>query len=99
MEQYSNRMSSRDETSYSANPTCTLNTALSYWSGRLPYNEAHNIPSQLPRFMIELLLQAAGGSGTPHGGADLSRLQEVVRYGAEIVPDDEEPPSKRSRNA
>jgi len=76
----SERMESRDNDAYAASPTVTLDAARSYWASRLPYNDAHGMPAPLTHFMVELIDQASGVGGI-HGNADLSRLQEVLRYG------------------
>eukprot|EP00930_Biecheleria_cincta_P072399 TRINITY_DN59804_c0_g1_i1.p1 TRINITY_DN59804_c0_g1~~TRINITY_DN59804_c0_g1_i1.p1 ORF type:complete len:348 (+),score=63.53 TRINITY_DN59804_c0_g1_i1:105-1046(+) len=87
MELYSKKMESREDDAYRTNTTVTLDTARSYWASRLPYNRAHGIPSHFTDLYLSLLDEAAGGPpGAPerqHGSADLSRLQEVVRYGGD----------------
>jgi len=90
---YSERMATRDEDAYCKEPTCTLSTARSYWASRLPYNSANKIPTHLTDFMIKLIEDAGGAPDGPHPGADLSRLQEVVRYGAES----DQPPHKKAK--
>ena len=55
----------------------------SYWASRLPYNKVHGIPSHLTNLFVDLLDDASGGREGEHSAADLSRLQEVVRYGRE----------------
>jgi 3-hydroxyisobutyrate dehydrogenase-like beta-hydroxyacid dehydrogenase len=76
------RMESRDEAAYRANPGATVGTWRNFWASRLPYLDAHELPAQLPRFVVGLLDEAAGGAGGPHADADMTRLQEVVRYGS-----------------
>ena len=51
-----------------------------FWGSRLPYFEAHGLPAAFPKFVVGLL-DEAGASGA-HKDADVTRLQEVVRYGA-----------------
>ena len=41
---------------------------------------AHGLPAAFPKFVVGLL-DEAGASGA-HKDADVTRLQEVVRYGA-----------------
>jgi len=83
LELYSERMKSRSEQDYIKDTTCTLNAARSYWASRLPYNKVHGIPSHLTNLFVDLLDDASGGREGEHSAADLSRLQEVVRYGRE----------------
>eukprot|EP01062_Namystynia_karyoxenos_P047702 TRINITY_DN360_c0_g1_i15.p2 TRINITY_DN360_c0_g1~~TRINITY_DN360_c0_g1_i15.p2 ORF type:complete len:342 (+),score=121.55 TRINITY_DN360_c0_g1_i15:82-1026(+) len=82
LEMYHKRMASRDEADYAAAPTATLGTWHAFWGSRLPYFDANGMPGQLPRFAMGLLEAAGGGPGGAHQGADASRLQETVRYGA-----------------
>ena len=81
LEASARRMQARDEASYRASPGATVGTWRNFWASRLPYLDAHALPSQLPRFVVGLLDEAAGGAGAPHADADMTRLQEVVRYG------------------
>lgn len=83
IDQYNKRMDDHTESSYDTNQTVTLNTARNYWASRLAYNDRCNIPSHFTEFFIDLLDKAAGGTQGPHGEADITRLQEVVRYGRE----------------
>ena len=55
LQMYHERMKVRDEDAYARNITCDLNTARSYWASRLPYNNAHGIPSHLANVFVELL--------------------------------------------
>ncbi len=71
---------SRSEESYLDRPTTKLDTLRSYWASRLPYMRERNFPDQLARFCISLLDEARGRDGR-HGDADVTRLQEVVRFG------------------
>merc|ERR1712176_1095131 len=80
LEMYHERMKNRDEASYQENPTVSLTTARSYWASRMPYCQAHDDPTHLTDFMINMLDEAAGGKGGPHTDADISRMQEVLRY-------------------
>ena len=71
---------SRDEAAYLAEPSATLGTWRNFWGSRLPYFEAHGLPAAFPKFVVGLL-DEAGASGA-HKDADVTRLQEVVRFGA-----------------
>jgi len=82
LEAYDARLSDRSEDSYNANTTVSLSTARSYWASRLPYHEARGIPTHLTQLFLDLIDEAAGGKDGPHSGADITRLQEVVRYGS-----------------
>lgn len=93
LELYSKKMASREENAYQNDVTVTLGTSRSYWAGRLPYNEAHGIPSHLTNLFVELLDGAIGADGN-HASADLSRLQEVVRFGKVADPTDSEHETK-----
>ncbi len=75
------RMEDRAEESYRRAPTATLGTWRNFWSSRLPYFDAHGIPAQFARFVVDLIDRAGGGG--VHARADLTRLQETVRYGAD----------------
>ena len=78
--QFEKRSRSRDEAAYLAEPSATLGTWRNFWGSRLPYFEAHGLPAAFPKFVVGLL-DEAGASGA-HKDADVTRLQEVVRYGA-----------------
>lgn len=83
LEMYHERMKSRDEAAYDENVTASLATARSFWASRLPYSERCGDPTQLTDLFVQLLDEASGGMDGPHAQADVSRLQEVVRYGPE----------------
>jgi 3-hydroxyisobutyrate dehydrogenase-like beta-hydroxyacid dehydrogenase len=74
------RMRSRDEESYTANPTATLGTWRSFWASRLPYFAARGLPTPLPELVVKLLDEASGGQEGPHAHKDVTRLQEVLRF-------------------
>ncbi len=76
------RMASRAEQNYVEKPSATLGTWRNFWASRLPYFEARGFPARQAEFAIALLDEAAGGEGGPHAAADVTRLQEVVRYAA-----------------
>lgn len=99
LEMYHKRMASRDESAYRQNITVTLGTSRSYWASRLSYNAAHDIPSHLALLFIDLLDEACGGDQGPatHTSADVSRLQEVVRYSRDAVGSTLEPAPKRAK--
>lgn len=80
-EAYDARMAQRTEESYNSNITVTLATSRSYWASRLEYMQARGIPTHLTDLMVSLLDEASGGRDGPHKNSDLTRLQEVVRYG------------------
>ena len=80
LEKFEKRSRSRDEAAYLAEPSATLGTWRNFWGSRLPYFEAHGLPAAFPKFVVGLL-DEAGASGA-HKDADVTRLQEVVRYGA-----------------
>ena len=66
-------------------PTATLGTWRNFWGSRVAYFEAHGMPTQLVDFVTGLLDSAigeGGGAKRPHADADVTRLQEVVRYRA-----------------
>ena len=84
------RMEQRSDESYRHAPTATLGTWRNFWAGRLPYFDANSIPGQFARFVVGLIDQAGGGGA--HAGADLTRLQEVVRYGADARSESSRPP-------
>ena len=80
LEMYEQRMRNRDEAEYEKDVTASLGVCKNYWQGRLPYSKAHGDPSLLTDFMVDLFERASGGSGGPHAGADLSRIQEDLRH-------------------
>ncbi|KAJ1459755.1 hypothetical protein M885DRAFT_510989 [Pelagophyceae sp. CCMP2097] len=73
------RMETRD--SYHTAPTATLSTWRNFWDSRRAYFVRCGMPSQLLDFAVGLLDQA-GASDPNLGSADVTRLQEIVRYGA-----------------
>lgn len=68
------RMAARDYES----PTATLATWRNFFDSRRPYLDAIGASRVLPDFCIDVL-DRAGASGA-HGGADVTRVQEVLRY-------------------
>jgi len=87
------RMGSRDPQDYLANPTATIDNWRSYWTSRLPYMRTHNLNSRVPDFAVSLLNEAAGPN-QEHQHADITRLQEVVRYETDSK---DETPAKKAR--
>ena len=81
LEMYEQRMRDQDEASYEKEVTASLGVCKNYWQGRKPYSRAHGDPTMLTDFMVDLFEKASGGKDGPHSGADLSRIQEVLRYG------------------
>lgn len=73
------RMASRNPEDYKANPTATLGTWRNFWASRLPYLKANDMATRVPDMMVGLIDEAAG-SNQEHIDADVTRLQEVVRY-------------------
>ena len=67
-----------DRSDYESNPTATLATWRNFWASRRPYLERIGASRVLPDFCIDVL-DRAGASGA-HGGADATRIQEVLRY-------------------
>ena len=67
-----------DRSDYESNPTATLATWRNFWASRRPYLERIGASRVLPDFCIDVL-DRAGASGA-HGGADATRVQEVLRY-------------------
>ena len=77
------RMKSRAEADYRHQPTATLGTWRNFWGSRVEYFKANGMPTQLVDFVTGLLDSAIeqGGDGKKaHADADVTRLQEVVRY-------------------
>ena len=69
------RMAARE---YNTNPTATLATWRNFFDSRRPYLDKIGASRVLPDFCIDVL-DRAGASGA-HGGADVTRVQEVLRY-------------------
>ena len=59
-----------------------LRTWRNFWGSRLPYCARRSFPTRLPQLACDLLDQAAGGFQGPHADADVTRLQEVVKFAA-----------------
>ena len=72
------RMADRSDGAYESNPTATLATWRNFFDSRRPYLDAIGASRVLPDFCIDVL-DRAGASGA-HGGADATRVQEVLRY-------------------
>lgn len=72
------RMSNRGDSEYASNPTATLATWRNFWDSRRPYLHAIGASTILPDFAIDVLDQA--GASSTHRGADVTRIQEVLRY-------------------
>ena len=69
----------RTDAAYRAAPVATLGTVHSFWASRLPYYDAHGIPSVFPKAMAALCETAATAGGAEHWAADVSRMQEAMR--------------------
>ena len=67
-----------DRSDYESDPTATLATWRNFFDSRRPYLDAIGASRVLPDFCIDVL-DRAGASG-PHAGADVTRVQEVLRY-------------------
>ena len=67
-----------DRSDYESNPTATLATWRNFFDSRRPYLDKIGASRVLPDFCIDVL-DRAGASGA-HGGADVTRVQEVLRY-------------------
>lgn len=74
------RMQSRSDDNYSRAPTATLGNWRTFWSSRLPYLAEHKMPSELPDFVVSLLDNALG-KDKQYINDDVTRLQELLRYG------------------
>ena len=72
------RMADRSDGAYESDPTATLATWRNFFDSRRPYLDAIGASRVLPDFCIDVL-DRAGASGA-HGGADVTRVQEVLRY-------------------
>ena len=75
LEAASVRMAARE---YESNPSATLATWRNFFASRRPYLDKIGASRVLPDFCIDVL-DRAGASGA-HGGADVTRVQEVLRY-------------------
>ena len=75
LEAASVRMAARE---YESNPSATLATWRNFFDSRRPYLDKIGASRVLPDFCIDVL-DRAGASGA-HGGADATRIQEVLRY-------------------
>ena len=75
------RLGTRTDASYHEAPIATQETLHNFWTSRLAYFAAKGIPSDWPEFMASLHKRAATGTsgGEAHWGADVTRLQEVMR--------------------
>lgn len=69
------RMADRE---YVADPTATLGTWRNFFDSIRPYLRKTGASTELPDFCVGVL-DRAGASG-PHGGDDVTRIQEVLRY-------------------
>jgi len=80
MEKAATRMDAgRDAATYAETPTATLGTWRNFWASRRPYLESLGAPTVLLDFVVGLL-DAAGASDAATAGADVTRIQEVLRY-------------------
>ena len=69
----------RGDDRYAETPTATLGTWRNFWASRRPYLESLGAPTVLLDFVVGLL-DAAGASDAATAGADVTRIQEVLRY-------------------
>ena len=72
------RMADRSDGAYESDPTATLATWRNFFDSRRPYLDAIGASRVLPDFCIDVL-DRAGANGA-HAGADVTRVQEVLRY-------------------
>ena len=72
------RMADRSDGAYESDPTATLATWRNFFDSRRPYLDAIGASRVLPDFCIDVL-DRAGASGA-HSNADVTRVQEVLRY-------------------
>lgn len=72
------RMADRSDGAYAADPTATLETWRNFWDSRRPYLRKTGASTELPDFCVGVLDRA--GARGPHGGDDVTRIQEVLRY-------------------
>ena len=72
------RMADRSDGAYESDPTATLATWRNFFDSRRPYLDKIGASRVLPDFCVDVL-DRAGASGA-HGGADVTRVQEVLRY-------------------
>ena len=85
---------SSDEASYRQDPVATLGTWRNFWASRIPYLQNAGLPEPLlANFIIDLLDQA-GARHPDHKLADVTRLQELLRFGRrEGPPSNDDDPS------
>jgi len=69
----------RDDASYADKPVATLGTWRNFWASRLPYFVENNFPTVLVDFAVSIL-DAAGASDSVRSKADMTRLQEVLKF-------------------
>lgn len=69
-----------------ADPVATLATWRNFWASRLPYVKEAGLPDpSLANFAVSLL-DKAGASNPDLKTSDVSRIQEVLRFGRENAP-------------
>ena len=69
----------RDDASYADKPVATLGTWRNFWASRLPYFVENNFPTVLVDFAVSIL-DAAGARDAVRSKADMTRLQEVLKF-------------------
>ena len=69
----------RDAAAYARDPTATLGTWRNFWASRLDYFRSLGAPTVLADFVVGLL-DRAGAADPATAGADVTRVQEVLRY-------------------
>ena len=76
----------QDDTDYYTDPVATLGTWRNFWASRLPYLEKHGLPEhKLAQFVIKLL-DDAGAQDNAYKNADITRLQEILRFKGRPTP-------------
>jgi len=69
---------------YDENPVATLATWRNFWASRRPYLKAAGLPDHVVADLAVSLLDRAGASTPRLRGSDVTRLQEVLRFGKDI---------------
>mmetsp|Transcript_17735 Transcript_17735/g.26630 ORF Transcript_17735/g.26630 Transcript_17735/m.26630 type:complete len:337 (+) Transcript_17735:68-1078(+) len=83
----------KDDPDYHGNPVATLATWRNFFASRFSYLKNHKLPEHaMAQFAVDIL-DKAGASHLKYQGADLARIQEVLRFDKCISPDIPDDPS------